>query len=640
MSSDELRLRLMLEDYNNARDDERYFVTVQTNILSIGLAALGAMFLLIKYIDEKVAIPAPLIASMPLIVLAFLAYSQFLGAQASLRSFYARALERELRESVLPPNNRSMKSYEGLKVMSAVELNVEYSSMSNPRSFASFMRSIIFGALLAVFGLLFVYLSLRVSLSWRILMWIFYGISTTVILVENYRTVVHGRTFFQRVVRASHARLGTDLVPSSGSKGPQRGLASYLVLPRPDDLATKSVFTILGVVLGSVTQLRTSVDVHPLEVLVIMIVAIEAFVYQARYQWNDIRGTHEDASSPTATERGRLPGGAETVNVSLCALLLRIALVGWATALIVEIDPRPRTVVYALIWSVVGVFGLATVYEAVRARVNRAGSSSLTLFALLTIVSCGYPLRFALGWIGAGASLRSGQFYIFCAGLAFLGVVFVAPTWILEAVSYVTYRSPPGVKPRRYLATPEILRKDHLRRLARWHGIVLETNSLDASEEFDGRNFRALRGIDVSGPAVWTVAGAGWISICGVLPSLITGSEVRWSALGTFCFLGVIGLSKFLPYGAVLPFVVGGFVVSVGTVIGMPDAIHHHSWALLGVSAVAPLVPALLIASFRNLSYTASRNFAANLVAGVRRLIEAAYLWFIGRGAGEPNRLT
>src|SRR5437588_6762603 len=92
---------------------------------------------------------------------------------------------------------------------------------------------------------------------------------------------------------------------SNMSPPPQPGLARYLLLPRPKDLFKGGIIA-LTYALG----LLTTGGAGTPSVLRALLVAsvVELLVYQARYQWNDVRGFVADQNHPSSSGRGRLPG--------------------------------------------------------------------------------------------------------------------------------------------------------------------------------------------------------------------------------------------------------------------------------------------------------------------------------------------
>src|SRR3954467_4980906 len=107
----------------------------------------------------------------------------------------------------------------------------------------------------------------------------------------------------------------------------ERRLAGYLLLPRPGDLVKAWIFPacfLLGVLAEEGASGR--------EVLRAALVwaALELLLYQARYQWNDIRGFEADQRHPERAARGRLPGppsrGRAHIRASAAVAAARLGL--------------------------------------------------------------------------------------------------------------------------------------------------------------------------------------------------------------------------------------------------------------------------------------------------------------------------
>lgn len=646
------RLSLLVLDYSNARDDERYFASTQIQFLSLGLAVLGALLLVVKDIstasgvtDQNSPYPSAVVAAMPLVILAFLAIAQYIGAQASLRSFYLRALEREIRATLEDEETFLREALPGyaieLRMLTATELQSSYVSMSSRNTFGAFLRSLTFGALTIVFGGICVYLTTKVPLDWAILMLLFYVPATLVILWDNHRSTIKGRSFFFDQVRQTNLRLGDSLTPSSDtarSSGEMqaRSLLSYLLLPRPDDLATKTIFTVAGC--GMATY---SLDAPPsaLIPLALVVVAVDLLAYQARYQWNDIRGVSEDIAAPTAVDRGRLPGGRNSIPASLAVLLLRLGLVGWVAALLVGMGAT-GTAVEATLWSIPLIFGLAITYEAVRFAIRARGCTKPLWIVLLIVVSAGYPLRFLLGWNAAG---RLDPPWLLLGCLSLLGIVFVTPTWVLEAFSYVRGSGSLGLTSRRqtFIADSRLQPKDHLRVCAQWAGWRIEYGPSASNERTTwGKHQKPLTISRM--PSTWVIAGALWIGlICGAIPSAVYSSPVSWSPIAALASgVALVGCrfplwTRTLSGAGGTSLFVGGLVAAAGACwgfLGSPIAP-----AVAALVAMAAFVPAILVYCFSTLSYHDSRQLPRILLVAAGKLWKGACSLFLGQRISDSD---
>ncbi len=221
------------------------------------------------------------------------------------------------------------------------------------------------------------------------------------------------------------------------TRGRSRSLLGYLLLPRPYD-ATKWLIVPLGFALG--TFYNGEVSREALLRAFLVWVVLELFIYQARYQWNDIRGFVADQQHPGEPDRGRLPGPLEQAR----SRIFWSAAVGWArlgTALGVALI-LPQLDLLTVVLLVVAVFGVAAVYEALRsAATGRTGKVPAPLraelIALWIVVGAGYALRGVTG-LGLAVDLTRPPI-LAAAGVVSLwayGVAFVTSRWVLEATAF------------------------------------------------------------------------------------------------------------------------------------------------------------------------------------------------------------
>ncbi|MGC2998798.1 hypothetical protein ACPF8X_10610 [Streptomyces sp. G35A] len=244
-----------------------------------------------------------------------------------------------------------------------------------------------------------------------------------------------------------------------------RSLLGYLVVPRPKDavkgLLMPFVF-VLAVVAGADATGRTVVRA------LIVWGALELLIYPARYQWNDIRGFAADQQHPSQRERGRLPGPMERarahVTVSCAVAMARLAV----TAVLALALPGLH-LVGVLTVVTAAVFGVAVVYEALRAR----GTGRTTtippptrpaVVALWIVVGAGYVVR---GMTGLALAVDLGRRPALAVSAAValwaFGIAFVTSRWALESLAFAT--SDHG--PLRWTARAGHAR-EHLLALVRW----------------------------------------------------------------------------------------------------------------------------------------------------------------------------
>ena len=159
----------------------------------------------------------------------------------------------------------------------------------------------------------------------------------------------------------------------------------YFIYPKNKDLQ-KMFLIILGFFL-SIILIEGYIDAEKIKenfnLLIVSIVAIDFLLYQARYQWNDIRGIEEDRS-----KKERLPveilGEKNAIITSLIIICIRLLILIYILYNIID-----NTFFISICFNTVLVFGLSILYEWVR--------SKRCIFGTLFFVSLGYPLRIFIG---------------------------------------------------------------------------------------------------------------------------------------------------------------------------------------------------------------------------------------------------
>ena len=219
-----------------------------------------------------------------------------------------------------------------------------------------------------------------------------------------------------------------------------RSLPAYLLVPRPKDLVKAMVAPLAFAVGAAATG---GVDAAQLGRAALVWVSLELLVYQARYQWNDVRGFAADQAHPDAASRGRLPGPVERarphITASVAVAALRLAL----TALLALAVPEIAGVVLAM---TLGVFGVAAVYERLRSAATGRTSQvpvplRAPLLALWVAVGAGYAVRGLTGLaLAVDLGGRPGLVAASVVAMWSLGVVFVTCRWALEAMPFGAFR--------------------------------------------------------------------------------------------------------------------------------------------------------------------------------------------------------
>jgi hypothetical protein len=325
----------------------------------------------------------------------------------------------------------------------------------------------------------------------------------------------------------------------------ERRLGGYLLLPRPGDLVKAWIFPacfLLGVLAAEGASGR--------EVLRAALVwaALELLLYQARYQWNDIRGFEADQRHPDRAARGRLPGppsrGRGHIRASAAVAAARLGLAAALALALPGLDLGVPLLALALV-----VFAVAAVYEPLRARCT-GGSDRVPpplgagIVALWVVVGAGYAIRGTAGLaMAVGLSGRPGVFGAAVVALWAFGVAFVTGRWALEALAFGRRDSDGGIAWR---VEPGQAR-EHSLALVRWlPAIVPESAGREADGSLAG--WRALTGA-VAPLAPWNVAALVAAAAAAATGRLLAGPADAFDVLlatgaGALCAAAVLAARR------------------------------------------------------------------------------------------------
>jgi hypothetical protein len=321
----------------------------------------------------------------------------------------------------------------------------------------------------------------------------------------------------------------------------ERGLRDYLLLPRPGDLIKAWIFPAafaLGVLAEGGTGGRELLRAA------VAWVALELLIYQARYQWNDIRGFDADQRHPGAAGRGRLPGPLSRrrrrIGVSAVVAGGRLALV----VLLAPLLPSLR-LGWVLAGLTLAVFGIAVGYE--RLRSLATGSSGQVpaplrpgLVALWLIVGGGYAVRGVSG-LALGTDLGSRPMLAAAAVVTMwaFGVAFVTARWALESLAFarrcergkVDWEADAGQA------------REHSLALVRWLPVSVPDPPAAARDGL--LDWRALSG-RVSLAAPWNAAAIVAAAAAALTGRLLAGPADVSAALLAFACGGLLAIAALL----------------------------------------------------------------------------------------------
>ena len=374
-----------------------------------------------------------------------------------------------------------------------------------------------------------------------------------------------------------------------------RSLAAYLLLPRPKDAVKAQIVPLvfgLGVLTTGGTDGRTL-----LRALVVWAV-VELLVYQARYQWNDVRGFAADQSHPDAASRGRLPGPLSAARRSVLASSVVAVLRLGAAAGLVLLLPGLRLggIVVA---AAAGVLGVAVVYELLRSvATGRSDAVPVplrpALVALWVVVGAGYAVRSVTG-LALAVDLGGRPGLALAAVLAAwaAGTAFVTSRWALEAMAFARLQG----RVVELRATSGQAR-EHTLALVRWLPAVVDARDLvpgltpvDWRALHRGSVLRApwnLAAVVAGGAAAvtgWLLVGGGGaagavVALAGAAAAVAVVRVPRHRALSAIALAAALvlvhlGLGTPRPVLAALPWLaallsVTAFLAQCASTIGRP----------------------------------------------------------------------
>lgn len=314
-----------------------------------------------------------------------------------------------------------------------------------------------------------------------------------------------------------------------------RSLLSYLLLPRPGD--TVKAWLLPGTfVIGAASAGGVS-SAQLLRVVAVWF-ALELLIYQARYQWNDIRGFESDQAHPDVFQRGRLPGPIEQARPhKLASALVAGARLALAAAIGLLL---PSGNGFALVLELgLAVFGLGFLYERLKDRVAKVPAGETTsvvrpaIVGLWFVVGGGYAVRGMAGLaLVVDIPQRPLLGVLATAAVWAYGVAFVTSRWVVESLAFAEVDGDEVV----WRARADQAR-EHLLKLARW---LPRPAPEVLSGEVSPRAWRALHTVTAL-CAPWNVAvlvSAGCAGASGGL--LVSASSQVAAALAAACVLSTL----------------------------------------------------------------------------------------------------
>ena len=463
-------------------------------------------------------------------------------------------------------------------------------------------------------------------------------------MAANLRGDVTGPRREARAVTVS-LPFGPPRAPGAGSSGARgrlapaparssRSLAGYLVMPRPQDAVKALLMPLtfgLGVLANGGTDGRTVVRA------LLVLAVLEFLVYPARYQWNDIRGFASDQRHPGEQDRGRLPGPLSMARQRIVASGV-VAAGRLAGAGLVAVLPG-LDLGGAVVFVIVGVFGVAGAYEALRAVATGHHSGDATppagaaLVLLWITVGAGYAVRGMTG-LALAVDLRERPVLAVAAAVTLwaYGVAFVTSRWAVESVAFARLHGQ-----RVSWAADAGHAREHLLALTRWLPSSVDPGALSGPAGMSLRRWAALRGrTPVSAP--WniavTIAGAA-AAVTGSLLTVRSSGAVagQIAVLGGLASLAVAYLPRLRPLVAAAG--AAGLLVTL-VAISVPRPLV----AVLPWLAVTLAYLHFSAQSLDTMGYPgrAARDAVRQPLAALARLAIGRQTWQVLTSDGRPAR--
>jgi len=688
--SSQNKLDALIADYTAARDDERELANQQVAMFSGVLATLTLFGVFAVSIGgQNIELPHPVAAATPLIPLSFFCLLQIMGSEATIRSFYLRALERQIRIELGP--TAPIAGYPNLHPVMYRELIDEMRSLSRGARRLRIITYIVFFSVAFVFIGLVTYMARDFNGALKTAMIAVYGSGAIVLYLEARQATVNGRKYFESVVAGANLRLNDSLLPPPPPPSwlpRQRGLLAYLLIPRPNDLVKGLFFPVGALVLIALNPEVTGQEYFWQRLLALWFV-LEFLIYQGRYQINDIRGIKEDIASPGASLRRRIPiaslSPSSAVKLVILTVLLRLAI-----SVIIS-GFSFVSFFHHVLPMIVAVWAIAVIYEFLRGRERKKFEASLpsssppssTLLGALVVlvVGLGYPVRTLLGitlppsgglgrdlpwdwewpwnseyvWTDDGINPVVLDFqvpvsFLVCMFLYsyLLGIVFVSMTWCLEGGSYVsrvmgttTYSSTSPVATYTYLYRRDIFKKPHLALMLRQLLDGFDWRPAVGGLPLDGRRVRWM--IRSSKRVTFWNVAVVLCTLCGaiLIPSLwgvTTGDRFRFLALlaTLTVLLWVLHRTRTVLHGRIYASTASGCAIAMGIVCFIekyPDA-EVSNWTILLLRACLTLAAlALPVVLFKFFEWQSYREIMRPLIPPdiVKRTYEFIVRLIVGK---------
>lgn len=218
-----------------------------------------------------------------------------------------------------------------------------------------------------------------------------------------------------------------------------RNIGSYLALPRRDNvikwLVSPGAFIVSAV---------PSTNWRAIGTFILIWFTFEFLIYQARYQWNDLRGIAYDRNHPDQARRGRLPPGKNQRQERM--YILASTWVVGARLLIAIVLGFMFHLVFIVMLLLLVAFFLGFSYEWAKVRRNRPSAR----VSMWLVVGVGYVARGSIGLILGSHNILSAEVILGSLCFGVLGTMAGMMTSAAETVLYSSRNGHEHPQPGRF----------------------------------------------------------------------------------------------------------------------------------------------------------------------------------------------
>lgn len=398
----ELRINEIISELETCREDERSSQEQVIQIIVTAGTVLGIIFAISNFemysnTEQYGYLLRALLALNDLVFCAAFSYATSMGITNVLRYHYIRHLEDRL-SVLISQKGKESKFMHWMSFSSPVTTrNLRHVKSKYSRaSYFFYTMTVVFIICFCIYITVMQYINLGEHNKTDILLVVIPGVFIVVPLIVYMVVTSNPEKMYQFAMKESmkkrKERINRKKVDNENNKKKKIEIKeivpviNYFIYPKKQDLQKTVLLLIsffMGIFLlqGNFNITLTKGQVHN---LCILILVVDVLIYQARYQWNDIRGLAEDVA---AGKTNRLPvhimGEQNAVRTSTIILILKIAI----AMIIIELWGGNISLPLLVCCGLIAISAIA--YETVR--------SKKIVWAIFVLVSVGYPLRLFAG---------------------------------------------------------------------------------------------------------------------------------------------------------------------------------------------------------------------------------------------------